>query len=584
VNRQSAHFQAGDGLAKHQRAPQLLRKCSCGSHTASSGECAECAQKKNNLQRKLRIGAANDPLEHEADRVADQVMRRTPHSAAAHAPISIQRMGSSGGSFEGDVPDSVKRTLSGSGRALDASLSADMGARFGRDFSHVRVHQGGLAEQSARDVSARAYTVGRDVVFGAGEYAPGSQAGQRLIAHELAHVAQQTSALASCSDLSKQHHFLRRIPEAPSSQTGPVPYDRQKVDIEKIPDFDGVSGGNAIIQTVGVTISEIDASHLSWELYDSKDKLIGGRSTLPHSPEALSSKYSIQNSVVNDSQNEGRFTLRCTARKKGIALAYSDQTFFVWKSNALALADRTTLKSVMDKPNSNSLGKVGAAKARDLMLEHQEKIKATGTGTTMGNKCGAAVQSGVAASDCTQYVYDVLKYAFSAKGMVKQWKDVVSEAAKLSGTGGLRGTALQLALENVAGWRGVFWAPSPRNPQDGSSEHPVAYNRAKKDGKYSKDDVLIEKNNLIVNYRPKSSTFVPTMDSLDKLKKVSLGIISARGGTHMTFIINGKVYEVHWLALPTDPNVFQSTPLEDWEWQSGTIVMPDEDFKAAFAP
>jgi Domain of unknown function (DUF4157) len=176
-------------------APRLLqRKCSCGNHTASGGECAECAGKKNKLQRKLRIGAVNDPLEHEADRVADQVMRRTPHSAAAHAPISIQRMGSSGGSFEGDVPDSVKRTLSGAGRALDASLSADMGARFGRDFSHVRVHQGGLAEQSARDVNARAYTVGRDVVFGAGEFAPGSQAGQRLIAHELAHVAQQGGA------------------------------------------------------------------------------------------------------------------------------------------------------------------------------------------------------------------------------------------------------------------------------------------------------------------------------------------------------------------------------------------------------
>jgi Domain of unknown function (DUF4157) len=173
-------------------APRLLqRKCSCGNHTAAGGECAECAGKKNKLQRKLRIGAVNDPLEHEADRVADQVMRRTPHGTAVHAPLSIQRMGNLGGGFEGEVPDSVTRTLSGSGRALDAGLRGDMEARFGRDFSNVRVHQGGLAERSAREVNARAYTVGSDVVFGAGEYAPGSQEGQRLLAHELAHVVQQ---------------------------------------------------------------------------------------------------------------------------------------------------------------------------------------------------------------------------------------------------------------------------------------------------------------------------------------------------------------------------------------------------------
>jgi Domain of unknown function (DUF4157) len=179
---------------KAQTGQLLQRKCSCGSHTASGGECAECAAKKNRLQRKLRIGAVNDPLEYEADRVAEQVMRRSPHSAAVHGPLNVQGMGNSGGDFAGEVPESVTRTLAGSGRALNAGLRADMEERFGHDFSGVRVHQGGLAERSAREVNARAYTVGSDVVFDAGEFAPGSQAGQRLIAHELAHVVQQTGA------------------------------------------------------------------------------------------------------------------------------------------------------------------------------------------------------------------------------------------------------------------------------------------------------------------------------------------------------------------------------------------------------
>jgi hypothetical protein len=71
-----------------------------------------------------------------------------------------------------------------------------MEQRFGHDFSKVRVHSAASAAQSATDVMAHAYTVGHDVVFGAGQYAPGTHAGRRLIAHELAHVVQQSEARA----------------------------------------------------------------------------------------------------------------------------------------------------------------------------------------------------------------------------------------------------------------------------------------------------------------------------------------------------------------------------------------------------
>ena len=187
----------------------LQRKCACGGETVAGGECAECARKKGTLQRKLRIGEVNDPLEHEADRVADQVMSQSAETAIGHSPPRIQRLRNSGGDFEGEVPDSVTRTLAGSGRPLDASLRQIFEPRFGRDFSGVRVHQGGLAEQSARDVNARAYTVGNDIVLGAGEYVAGSATGQRLLAHELTHVVQQGNGgesrvqrtLAGCQEL-----------------------------------------------------------------------------------------------------------------------------------------------------------------------------------------------------------------------------------------------------------------------------------------------------------------------------------------------------------------------------------------------
>ena len=69
----------------------LQRKCACGSPTASlTGECAECKSKKR-LQTKLTIGASNDPLEQEADRVADQVLAAPAHPAVSGAPPRIQR-------------------------------------------------------------------------------------------------------------------------------------------------------------------------------------------------------------------------------------------------------------------------------------------------------------------------------------------------------------------------------------------------------------------------------------------------------------------------------------------------------------
>jgi Domain of unknown function (DUF4157) len=166
----------------------LQRKCSCGTHTPMGGECAECAKKK--IQKKLRIGAVNDPLEHEADRVADQVMRSPKQG---NAPVHLQRISASSGAITTDVPASVHRTLTGTGRPLDRALRDDMSHRFGHDFSHVRVHQDAGAQQSAGDVNARAYTVGNNIVFGAGEYAPSTESGRRLVAHELAHVVQQGS-------------------------------------------------------------------------------------------------------------------------------------------------------------------------------------------------------------------------------------------------------------------------------------------------------------------------------------------------------------------------------------------------------
>jgi hypothetical protein len=145
---------------------------------------------KARLQAKLRIAPADDPPEREADHVADQAMRPPgPEFSINRRCAACEASPAS----PGEAPASVHDVLRSPGRPLDAATRARFEPRFGRDFSQVRVHAGRMAERSARDLGAQAYTVGHDIVFGAGRFAPETHAGQRLIAHELAHVVQQSN-------------------------------------------------------------------------------------------------------------------------------------------------------------------------------------------------------------------------------------------------------------------------------------------------------------------------------------------------------------------------------------------------------
>lgn len=181
----------------------LQRKCACGNHTVAGGECAECA--KNTVsQGKLVIGANNDPLEQEADRVADQMMSTSTQSAFGNTLPRIQRFAGQASDDMDTVPASVEHVLAGSGRPLEPALQQDMEQRFDHDFSQVQVHTGGTAEQSAREVNARAYTVGNNIVFGTGQFMPESHEGRRLIAHELTHVVQQNANTPSSNAVSRK--------------------------------------------------------------------------------------------------------------------------------------------------------------------------------------------------------------------------------------------------------------------------------------------------------------------------------------------------------------------------------------------
>lgn len=204
----------------------LQRKCACGNKTIAGEECTECTKKKNSLQRKLSIGASNDPLEREADRVADQVLAMPTSSNISSAPPRIQRLTSSSTGLLDATPASVDHVLASSGKSMEPALRQDMEQRFGHDFSQVRVHSGPTAERSARDVNAHAYTVRHNIVFGAGQFTPQTHQGRRLLAHELTHVLQQEQGHSS-------HHIQRFISceasaECPAREAGEVNRSRSE--------------------------------------------------------------------------------------------------------------------------------------------------------------------------------------------------------------------------------------------------------------------------------------------------------------------------------------------------------------------
>jgi hypothetical protein len=170
VNYKSAQLQT---KAKATLQPSLLgtrsgilqRQCACGGTPGVDGECTECREKRSILQRRTSTSAGLSP----------------------------------------GVPPIVHEVLGSPGQPLDVGTRAFMEPRFGHDFSHVRVHTDAKAAESARAVNALTYTVGRDVVFGTGQYTPGTQDGGKLLAHELTHVVQQKGGTDNSEPLRLGH-------------------------------------------------------------------------------------------------------------------------------------------------------------------------------------------------------------------------------------------------------------------------------------------------------------------------------------------------------------------------------------------
>lgn len=180
------------------------------------------------IQTQLEISEPNDKFEQEADRVAEHVMRSAEPGSGISDVSPENRRGCAGCSsghgvcsqctgqertiqrkqitprtasgaspYAGGGLTSEVSKIKGGGQPLPESVRAFFEPRFGYDFRQVRIHTQPNENSLSRALSARAFTVGSDVVFAAGQFSPGTTNGKKLIAHELAHVVQQGSGTAT---------------------------------------------------------------------------------------------------------------------------------------------------------------------------------------------------------------------------------------------------------------------------------------------------------------------------------------------------------------------------------------------------
>jgi hypothetical protein len=195
------------GLERGRRPPTIRRFAApVGSELAGV-----TARRARGFQARLEVGRSDDPLEHEAERVAERLttappgrLRRTcacggtPGPDGECAACKARRLGlqrkPAGGDGVAEAPAIVHDVLRAPGVPLEPAARSAMERGFGRDFGVVRVHAGAHAADSAHAVGALAYTVGSDIVFAQGRHSPGTPEGRKLLAHELAHVVQQDEA------------------------------------------------------------------------------------------------------------------------------------------------------------------------------------------------------------------------------------------------------------------------------------------------------------------------------------------------------------------------------------------------------
>ncbi|GAA2624040.1 eCIS core domain-containing protein [Paractinoplanes durhamensis] len=234
-------------------------------------DCGPEERARASLQRSPEVSEPSDPEEIEADHVADQVMRSVAMGDGDEDDLAAKDSGISGGGDRPDVASTLTAARASGGEPLPGPVQTLMENSFGRSLD-VRIHRDAAADRLSRSVGAHAVTTGRDVFFAAGRFQPGSDAGLRLIAHELTHVVQQGHATGP--KLARKSSGALNCPPYDGYDTSKdlnayncAGLAHRSYDFKSLPDTKALLAKGKPVSATGVCGSVGDVQHWLWE-YD----------------------------------------------------------------------------------------------------------------------------------------------------------------------------------------------------------------------------------------------------------------------------------------------------------------------------
>jgi LysM repeat protein len=244
----------------------------------------------------------------------------------------------------------------------------------------------------------------------------------------------------------------------------------------------------------------------------------------------------------------------------------------------------------VSRPNDvgNKMAAGGAQSIEMRMKRHLDSIEKTGIGTYYGDhspwksmdaasrqrwieenvKPGATPPSpsSIKESSCIGWAMENLGAAYAAAGKTERWNEIV----RIVTSKGSRGMDLAKELKKD-GWLAIYWNPDTKHPSDGNPEHPFsALQVARGRGYYG---LAIDAQ--VINYRPTEGKGTrQDLSGIEKLKQVPFFFGVAKGGVHTFVGRYGEVNEFHWAEMPNSKRAIEQTPLEQWGWNSGIIMVP----------
>lgn len=240
----------------------------------------------------------------------------------------------------------------------------------------------------------------------------------------------------------------------------------------------------------------------------------------------------------------------------------------------------------------NTLGeRMAAAGAQSIemrMKKHNDAIDRTGVGTYYGDHASwksmsqaerqtwisehvkpgvtAPPPSSVKESSCIGWAMENVGAAYAAAGKTERWNEIMRTVT----AHGSKGMDLAKELKKD-GWQSIYWNPDAKHPDDSNPEHSYSAIVAHRDHTY----YGMKLDGTVENYRPTAGQgTTQDLSGIEKLKQVPFFFGLAKGGVHTFVGRKGEVNEFHWSEMPDSHHAIQQTPLQEWGWNSGVIMVP----------